>query len=440
MNDAAIARALARTLIAGDASAPDLLARAARLFGRNWPWMPSLTERYLAVYAGRTRPRAREVERFLLTDDRFRAALSRHSARLRIEQWTAEEARMQPRGAAAAWSVPALVTEQALANWFHLEPNDLEWFAGLNGLRRKVSNQPALEHYHYRLLTKRSGSIRLIESPKQQVKRMQRQVLHEILSHVPALPAVHGFTRGRSIQSFAAPHIGQHMVLRMDLQDFFPTIRRARVQTIFRMLGYPERVADLLGGICTNAAPRSLFRTLDPNLRQELRTLYESSHLPQGAPSSPALANLCCYRLDCRLAGLARAAGAAYTRYADDLAFSGGPRFARGADRFAAQAAAIAAKERLSVNFRKTRVMRQGVQQHLAGLVVNQHLNVPRKDFDSLKALLTNCVRHGLESQNHDHRPAFRAHLAGRVSFIASVHPARGRKLHALLEAIEAGT
>ena len=118
--------------------------------------------------------------------------------------------------------------------------------------------------------------------------------------------------------------MGRRVVLRMDLRDFFPSIGGARIQTFFRTVGYPESVADLLGGICTNAAPRDIWKEhafeIDPGQMREARALYSRPHLPQGAPTSPALANLCTYRADCRLAGLAESVGAAYTRYADDRA------------------------------------------------------------------------------------------------------------------------
>ena len=81
--------------------------------------------------------------------------------------------------------------------------------------------------------------------------------------------------------------------------------------------------------------------------------LYRRPHLPQGAPTSPALANLCAFRLDRRLSGLAEAAGARYTRYADDLAFSGDVPFGRMAERFSVQVAAIVAEEGFSVAARK---------------------------------------------------------------------------------------
>jgi hypothetical protein len=264
------------------------------------------------------------------------------------------------------------------------------------------------------------------------LKSLQRQILTEILDKIPPHPAAHGFLKGRSIRTFAAGHTGQRVVLRMDLSDFFPTFSAARIQTVFRAMGYPEPVADLLGGICTHAAPRDLCA----GLAYDARSLYSRPHLPQGAPTSPALANLCTYRADCRLTGLAESAGARYTRYADDLAFSGGEEFERRVERFSTHVAAILLEEGFAVNHRKTRIMRRGVRQHLAGLVVNEHINVRRRDFDRLKAMLTNCARLGAEGQNRAGHTDFRAHLEGKVGFVESVNPAKGRRLRAIFERI----
>jgi hypothetical protein len=165
--------------------------------------------------------------------------------------------------------------------------------------------------------------------------------------------------------------------------------------------------------------------------------MYGRPHLPQGAPSSPALANLCAYHADCRLLGLADSVGAQYTRYADDIAFSGNEDFARCAERFMLRAAAILAEEGFTVHHRKTRIMRHSVRQQLAGLVVNERMNLRRADFDELKAILTNCVRLGPASQNRQAHPHFRRHLEGRVAFVAEIHPAKGLKLARLLDQIK---
>jgi hypothetical protein len=93
-------------------------------------------------------------------------------------------------------------------------------------------------------------------------------------------------------------------------------------------------------------------------------------------------------------------------------------------------------EEGFRVNFRKTRVMRQGVRQRLVGLVVNEKANVPRAEFEGLKAVLTNCVRHGPESQNREAHAQFRMHLEGRVNFVASINLAKGERLRKILEQI----
>jgi hypothetical protein len=227
----------------------------------------------------------------------------------------------------------------------------------------------------------------------------------------------------------------------MDLRDFFPSMRGGRAQALFRTAGYPERVADLLGGLCTNAVPCDVWKgaagMIDPAVLPAIRQLYAWPHLPQGAPTSPALANLCAYRIDCRLSGLARAAGALYTRYADDLAFSGDADFERCAERFTVHIARILLEEGFEVRHRKTRIMRQGVRQYLAGVVVNERVNIVRADFDRLKATLTNCALHGPAGQNHEQHPSFRQHLAGRVSFVEMINPQKGARLRKILERIE---
>jgi RNA-directed DNA polymerase len=339
------------------------------------------------------------------------------------------------------WAVPTIESVTSLAEWLGLSTSELEWFADLKGLGRGRRACTQLRHYHYRVLLKRSGSIRLIESPKPRLKEIQRRILAFLLNEIPLHPATHGFRRGRSIKTFTAPHVGQRVLVRMDLENFFPSISGARVQALFRTIGYPEPIADLLGGICTNAAPRDVWNehgyAVSPLHLRETRALYARPHLPQGAPTSPALANLCAYRMDCRLAGLARSTGAAYTRYADDLAFSGDGVFERSTDRFSTHVAAILRDEGFDANHRKTRVMRQSVRQSLTGLVVNERVNIRRVDFDRLKATLTNCVRSGPERQNRDAHPDFRSHLEGQVGFVEMINPVKAKRLRTILEQIK---
>ena len=336
----------------------------------------------------------------------------------------------------ASLALPELKTVGELANWLNEPVSALAWFA--DQWRLAGDAQSRLQHYHYRWVPKRSGGLRLIEIPKARLRRIQQKILRQILDLAPPHPCAHGFRRGHSSVTHAALHTGQSVVVRMDLKDFFPSIQVSRIHALFEKLGYSYSVAGTLARICANRAPGGLFRdkqagaSLTWNERQALK----SPHLPQGSPCSPALANLCAYRLDIRLESLAQSLGATYSRYADDLAFSSGPDFARAADRFHVQVAAIALEEGFRVNTRKTRLMRQGVRQQVTGIVVNAHPNIARGDYDKLKATLTNCVRHGPASQNREKHPDFRAHLAGRISHVMMVNANRAARLQRLLEAI----
>jgi retron-type reverse transcriptase len=431
--------ALARSILAGEPAADSVAARIRRTLGENWRWIGNLAERYARAFGGKTRPKRRDVIEFLRADSGLNYAKYKYRDKLRIAEWVTEPARMEPVHAARMWAVPQIESVGELAAWLNVSDTELEWFADLKRMNARTKSG-VLQHYHYRVLAKKSGNIRLIEAPKEKLKELQRVILREILEQIPSHTAAHGFVKSRSIKTFAAPHVGRRVVLRMDLRDFFPSISGPRVQALFRTAGYPDAVADRLGGICTNAAPRGIWKTLgkglDPLAMAEARALYASPHLPQGAPTSPALANLCAWRVDCRLSGLADSVGATYTRYADDLAFSGDREFERCVERFAVRAASILIDEGFQVHHRKTRVMRQGVRQYLAGIVTNERLNVVRADFDKLKAILTNCARHGAESQNREGHPAFRQHLDGRVGFVEMVNPVKGARLRRLYEQI----
>jgi RNA-directed DNA polymerase len=344
--------------------------------------------------------------------------------------WVTPE--MSPQGEApTAWQAPALTTTTALANFFGLRPKQLDWFADCHGHEAQQS-AGALRHYTYQRLAKKAGRFRLLEIPKPRLKAIQRRLLHEILDRIPPHAAVHGFRRGCSVLTYVAPHAGQAMVLHFDLQDFFPSVRSSRIHALFRTAGYPVPVARLLTGLCTNSTPPE-ERAFGDRVRDEM---YRSPHLPQGAPTSPALANLCAYLLDCRLAGLAESIGANYSRYADDLAFSGDERLERCARRFQVAVCRIALEEGFTLQTRKSRFMRQGVRQQLAGVVVNAHPNVRREEHDRLKAILCNCVRHGPTSQNRDGHADFRSHLAGRIAYVAMLNPPRGARLRAWFDRI----
>ncbi len=431
-----IARNLAAPFLAGHRSLDDLIERGTLAWGEPEKWMRSLARQVLAVLADL--PGGMELEtlsRFIETCEEFRRGcrdcLRRQHLPVGRIFWVSP-AMAAAAGAPASWQVPGLTTSGALAKWLGLTPKELDWFADCHGREGQAPPGP-LRHYTYRWLAQRSNKFRLLEMPKQRLKAIQRRLLHEILDQVPAHEAVHGYQRGRSLATYVAPHAGRRIVLRFDLRNFFPSIRSSRVHALFRTTGYPSGVARILTGLCTNVVPPSV---LDAHPAGAADAIYRSPHLPQGAPTSPALANLCAFRLDCRLAGLARKLGANYTRYADDLAFSGGAELERSAKRFQVLVCRIALEEGFEVNTRKSRFMRPGVRQQLAGVVLNVHPNICRAEYDRLKAILTNCIRHGPGSQNRAGHADFRAHLLGRVSYVVMVNPARGRRLQTLFQQI----
>jgi RNA-directed DNA polymerase len=433
-------RALASSLVAGKPTTEAIVDRLSRKLGRPWRWLRPLARRYVKAVSSKTRPRQREAVQFLRHDAGFRRAWARRGGEISIEQWLSEPAQMQPVAAAAGWDLPGIESPEKLAAWLGLTLSELLWFADLKGFEYRQKSEK-LHHYRYRILPKPGGEIRLIEAPKPRLKEIQRRILSGILGRIPPHPAAHGFIPGCSIKTFTAAHVGQDILLRMDLRHFFPSLRAARVQTVFRTMGYPEPVADLLGGLCTNCTPSTIWDRYgngnDYDSRFQARVLYCRPHLPQGASTSPALANICAYRIDCRLTGLARSAGAQFTRYADDLAFSGSKEFASHVERFSTHVAAILLEEGFDVHHRKTRVMRQGVRQHLAGVVLNRHVNIMRPDYDRLKATLANCVRHGPAGQNREAAGNFRSHLEGRLAFIEMINPTKGKRLRAMFEQIQ---
>jgi hypothetical protein len=310
----------------------------------------------------------------------------------------------------APWPVPRIDTVGELADRLELDPGQLAWLADVRGLERSASAK--LRNYSYARVPRANGPPRVIERPKARLKAIQRWILHEVLAWIPVHDAAHGFVRGRSARTHAAAHLGRRVVVRFDLEDFFASVTAGRVYGIFRAAGYPESVAHTLTGLCTNVVP--IEEPVSGRLARRLAT----PHLPQGAPTSPALANLAAYRLDCRLAGL----GPAYTRYADDLVFS--------SDRFLRlRIDAIAREEGFRVNAAKTRVMGSGGRQTVTGVVVNVRPNVPRAEYDVLKAILHRAAHDG----PGDLDPA---HVMGRIAWVESLHPARGAKLRAGFAAI----
>ncbi|MBI5760998.1 MAG: RNA-directed DNA polymerase [Planctomycetales bacterium] len=330
--------------------------------------------------------------------------------------------------------LPVFQTPQELADWLQMPIGRLAWLVH----RFHDHQRPAtvkLSHYHYQWIAKRSGDRRLLEIPKPQLKAAQEKILREILDLVPTHSAAHGFVTGRSIKTNAEPHVGQRVVMKFDLENFYPSVKYSRVVAIYRSLGYSREAAIWLGRLTTSITPP--LGTLKDLATEAEWIPYATRHLPQGAPTSPALANLSAFALDLRLAGLARTFHANYTRYADDLTFSGPDQFLRSLRVFIPLVMQLIRQERFRVKLSKRKVIRNSQQQRICGVVVNEQIGIPRREFDRLKAILTNCVRRGPATQNHERHPDFAAHLRGRIAHVSHLHSERGARLLDLFEQID---
>ena len=232
-------------------------------------------------------------------------------------------------------------------------------------------------------------------------------------------------------------------MLRLDLESFFTSVGVGRVYGIFRLAGYPEPVAHALAGLCTTATPPEVLRRAPeaPDaLREHRRRMLHAlrgPHLAQGSPTSPALANLSAFGLDRRLAGLADKLGATYTRYADDLVLSGERDLARASRSIVRLVTEIAADEGFHVHELKTRLMTAAQRQSVTGLVVNQRSNVPRPEYDRLRAILHHAASAGPERANRDTHADFRSHLEGRIAWVGADNPTRAEKLQRAFAAID---
>ncbi len=264
-------------------------------------------------------------------------------------------------------------------------------------------------------IPKAKGGTRRIAAPRTPLRKVQRKILDDILSKVPLHDACHGFVPKRSTVTNATPHQKASIVVKIDLKDFFPTVHYRRVKGLFQYLGYNEVVAATLAGLTTYRPKLPSGHVVWPGV------------LPQGAPTSPALANLVSRRLDQRLTKLAEKFGAVYTRYADDLTFSfrDAPDVRIG--RFLWWVDGICQQEGFTERADKRRILRAKHQQRVTGLVVNDKVNIPRSDRRKFRAILHNCAKLGLDSQARDHAD-FKAYLAGYAAYVHMVDPVLGKE------------
>jgi retron-type reverse transcriptase len=323
--------------------------------------------------------------------------------------------------------LPVLSTPAELAAALGLTVPRLRWLA----FHAEVATRT---HYVQFTVPKKGGGQRTLSAPHRTLALAQRWIFEQIISKLPAEPAAHGFRPGRSILSNARPHAGRAVVINLDLEGFFPSIGFPRVRKVFERVGYSPAVATILALLCTECPRRTVVLE---------GTTYHVTigprGLPQGACTSPGLSNQVARRLDRRLSGLAIKLGLTYTRYADDLTFSGDEGLEGRVGYLMARVRHIARDEGFTVNESKTRVLRRNAAQMVTGLVVNDRPGVRRDEVRRLRAILHRARTEGLDRQNRDNRPDFRAWLRGKIAFVRMARPEVGDRLLAELESLDQG-
>lgn len=257
--------------------------------------------------------------------------------------------------------LPQITQVKQLAEALELGISELRWFC----YHREVAEN---SHYTRFEIPKRSGGFRAIWAPRPKLKKVQRWILDNILDRLLVHGSAHGFLAGRSIATNAAVHTDSQVLIKMDIEDFFPSISWKRVKGVFRKAGYSEQIAILLALLCTES-PREVVKQGD----KEVYVALADRCLPQGAPTSPAITNALCLSLDRRITSMAMRAGLRYSRYADDLTFSYPTKNKKSPEisRLIGGIKRILGDEGFRVNTKKTHVVRQGATQEVTGLIVN---------------------------------------------------------------------
>ena len=307
-------------------------------------------------------------------------------------------------------SLPVLETFTALAAGLDLSPEQLQWL-----VYERAADET--DHYTRFEISKRSGGTRLISSPKPAMRAAQEWIRSRVLVGLPVNAAATAFRPGASIVDNAKRHAGAGVVVRIDLKDFFPSIGFDRVLAYFRDLGYNPGISTVLALVCTDA-PRVRL-TIDGEARW---VVVGERGLPQGACTSPDLANLIARQLDSRLTGLAHHGGWTYTRYADDLVFSH-PDTTANVAALTRAVSRIASDEGFTVNDRKTRIMRAPNRQMVTGLVVNDRVRLSRRTRRRIRAFLHRCSTHGMDAVSAEIGRDARAVAAGYLAFVHMVDP-----------------
>jgi RNA-directed DNA polymerase len=275
------------------------------------------------------------------------------------------------------------------------------------GVSKKLISAIALrpqKYYRSFEIIKPNGRRRIIHAPRVFLKTIQRYILDCILTPVLPHEAACGFRRGFSCATGANRHLQRPFLWNIDLKDFFPSIPTRRVIQAFTEIGYPGGAASLLASLTC----------LD-------------DRLPQGAPTSPALANLIFYPADVQISDAASGRKIVYTRYADDLSFSS---LVPISEDFRHTVAQIVRDSHFNINPSKSRLMGPKCGRQVTGLTVNEKLSIPRKKRRQLRAQF-----HNVEKDPSAYIPQ-KERLIGFAAWVFEYHPEEGREYLKLAHSI----
>lgn len=280
---------------------------------------------------------------------------------------------------------------------------------------RKVAK---VSHYVRFQVPKKTGGFRTISSPMPKLKNAQYWILDNILKKIAINEKAHGFVDKKSIITNATPHLKADILINMDLKDFFPTLSYKRVKGLFKSLGYSEAIATILALICTEAEVKEV--ELDNK-----RYFIEKSErkLPQGAPTSPAITNIICRRLDEKITKIALDLNFTYTRYADDLTFSTSVENNKLVGKLMTKVKNVIAYEGFLVHPDKTKIIRTGARKEVTGIVVNEKLSISKETLKKFRATLHQILRDGIEDKTWGTSPNILSSINGFYNFIKMVDP-----------------
>ena len=292
-----------------------------------------------------------------------------------------------------------------------------------------VTNTNRIDSYKRFKLKKKRGGFRVIQTTNDELKYLQRWILKNILEKVPSHKSCKGFDKNTSIKQNADTHLKSEALLKLDLLRFYDSINEKRIYGIFKSFGYHPNLAVSLAKICTIVPDEmfiSSFRKKETELKEYITSKNEGI-LAQGSPTSPKLSNLITINLDKRLTGLANKNGLNYSRYADDLTFSGNFKQLQKVKKVIYR---IIREESLFPNYSKTKFIKLGGNFLVTGLNIQNNIStVPRKKKKEIEHHLFHCIDNGVENHIKTakiNNRNFKDWLYGNICFVFSIEEKKG--------------